>query len=76
MNGLGGEGAVGTAERDRFGQLRLGVEDLILPQRLEPFGLGGKEGAWAYANLGVLFALVAGLLLAGRLDPVVALRCD
>jgi nucleobase:cation symporter-1, NCS1 family len=26
---------------------------------LEPFGLGGKEGTWAYANLGVLFALVA-----------------
>jgi purine-cytosine permease-like protein len=27
---------------------------------LEPFGLGGKEGTWAFANLGVLFALVAG----------------
>ncbi|TCC20054.1 purine-cytosine permease family protein [Kribbella speibonae] len=27
---------------------------------LEAFGLGGKEGAWAYANLGVLVALVLG----------------
>ena len=26
---------------------------------LGPFGLGGKDGAWAYANLGVLVALVA-----------------
>ncbi len=25
---------------------------------LGPFGLGGKDGAWAGANLGVLFALV------------------
>jgi NCS1 family nucleobase:cation symporter-1 len=36
---------------------------------LEPFGLGGKEGSWAFANLGVLFALVIGFvvqLLAGR----------
>lgn len=29
---------------------------------LEPFGLGGREGAWAYANLGVLFALLIGFL--------------
>ncbi len=29
---------------------------------LEPLGLGGKDGAWAYANLGVLVALVLGLL--------------
>jgi purine-cytosine permease-like protein len=29
---------------------------------LEPLGLGGKQGAWAYANLGVLAALVVGLL--------------
>jgi purine-cytosine permease-like protein len=27
---------------------------------LDPFGLGGKEGAWAFANLGVLLALVVG----------------
>ncbi|MGZ4650688.1 MAG: purine-cytosine permease family protein [Kineosporiaceae bacterium] len=27
---------------------------------LGPFGLGGKEGAWAFANLGVLVALVLG----------------
>jgi len=27
---------------------------------LGPFGLGGKDGAWAFANLGVLIALVAG----------------
>ncbi|MFJ9907787.1 purine-cytosine permease family protein [Streptomyces sp. NPDC101152] len=35
---------------------------------LDPFGLGGKSGAWAYANLGVLAALVLGFLgtLAGR----------
>jgi uncharacterized membrane protein len=25
---------------------------------LEPLGLGGKNGDWAYANLGVLVALV------------------
>jgi nucleobase:cation symporter-1, NCS1 family len=29
---------------------------------LSPFGLGGKTGAWAYANLGVLVALVIGFL--------------
>jgi nucleobase:cation symporter-1, NCS1 family len=29
---------------------------------LEPFGLGGKDGAWAYANLGVLVAFLVGLL--------------
>ena len=29
---------------------------------LGPFGLGGKDGAWAFANLGVLVALVVGLL--------------
>lgn len=36
---------------------------------LEPFGLGGRDGAWAYANLGVLVALVvgfAGTLLTAR----------
>jgi NCS1 family nucleobase:cation symporter-1 len=27
---------------------------------LEPFGLGGRDGAWAYANLGVLVALALG----------------
>ena len=27
---------------------------------LEPLGLGGKDGAWAYAGLGVLVALVLG----------------
>jgi nucleobase:cation symporter-1, NCS1 family len=30
---------------------------------LEPLGLGGKEGAWAFANLGVLFALVIAFVL-------------
>ena len=30
---------------------------------LGPFGLGGKDGAWAYANLGVLAALVIGFLV-------------
>jgi len=29
---------------------------------LEPFGLGGRQGAWAYANLGVLTALAMGLV--------------
>ncbi len=29
---------------------------------LGPFGLGGKDGAWAFANLGVLAALAIGLL--------------
>lgn len=36
---------------------------------LGPLGFGGKEGAWAFANLGVLFALVASFLVqyfAGR----------
>jgi nucleobase:cation symporter-1, NCS1 family len=30
---------------------------------LQPFGLGGKTGAWAYANLGVLVALAIGLIV-------------
>ena len=30
---------------------------------LDPLGFGGKEGTWAFANLGVLFALVAGFLV-------------
>ncbi|WP_019058037.1 purine-cytosine permease family protein [Streptomyces prunicolor] len=29
---------------------------------LDPFGLGGKSGSWAYANLGVLAALALGFL--------------
>ncbi|MFZ2514911.1 MAG: allantoin permease, partial [Candidatus Lutibacillus vidarii] len=38
---------------------------------LDPIGLGGREGGWAYANLGVLVAIVVGfagyyLLCAGR----------
>ena len=36
---------------------------------LDPFGLGGKQGNWAFANLGVLFALVVSFivqLVAGR----------
>lgn len=36
---------------------------------LEPFGLGGRDGEWAFANLGVLVALVIGFggtLLFGR----------
>jgi nucleobase:cation symporter-1, NCS1 family len=38
---------------------------------LGPFGLGGKTGAWAYANLGVLIALAIGFighLVFGRAD--------
>jgi len=30
---------------------------------LGPFGLGGKAGAWAFANLGVLLALVLGFVV-------------
>jgi purine-cytosine permease-like protein len=30
---------------------------------LGPFGLGGKSGSWAYANLGVLAALVIGFVV-------------
>ncbi|MEV6830952.1 cytosine permease [Amycolatopsis sp. NPDC051102] len=30
---------------------------------LEPFGLGGRDGAWAFANLGVLLALALGFLV-------------
>jgi nucleobase:cation symporter-1, NCS1 family len=29
---------------------------------LGPLGLGGREGSWAYANLGVLAALVIGFV--------------
>ena len=29
---------------------------------LGPFGLGGREGSWAYANLGVLAALLIGFI--------------
>jgi nucleobase:cation symporter-1, NCS1 family len=32
---------------------------------LSPFHLGGKTGAWAYANLGVLIALAIGFLVTG-----------
>jgi len=38
---------------------------------LDPFGLGGKTGAWEYANLGVLVALAIGFvghLVFGRAD--------
>jgi hypothetical protein len=30
---------------------------------LGPFGLGGKNGAWAFANLGVLIALAVGFVV-------------
>jgi purine-cytosine permease-like protein len=30
---------------------------------LHPFGLGGKTGAWAFANLGVLVALAIGFVV-------------
>ncbi len=32
---------------------------------LGPFGLGGKTGAWAFANLGVLVALAIGFIATG-----------
>jgi purine-cytosine permease-like protein len=39
---------------------------------LGPFGLGGKTGAWAFANLGVLLALVLGFVVTLAVErPVV-----
>jgi nucleobase:cation symporter-1, NCS1 family len=35
---------------------------------LAPFHLGGKTGAWAFANLGVLFALAIGFIVTGLLS--------
>jgi len=35
---------------------------------LSPFGLGGKAGAWAYANLGVLIALATGFVATALLS--------
>jgi NCS1 family nucleobase:cation symporter-1 len=35
---------------------------------LGPFGLGGKSGSWAYANLGVLVALLLGFLVTAVAD--------
>ena len=35
---------------------------------LSPFGLGGKTGAWAFANLGVLIALAIGFVVTGLLS--------
>ena len=35
---------------------------------LGPLGLGGREGAWAYANLGVLVALAVGFVGGLALD--------
>jgi len=35
---------------------------------LKPFGLGGKSGAWAFANLGVLVALALGFVVAWALS--------
>ncbi|HST46236.1 purine-cytosine permease family protein [Jatrophihabitans sp.] len=35
---------------------------------LEPFGLGGKTGEWAYANLGVLLALLIGFVVTAVAD--------
>jgi NCS1 family nucleobase:cation symporter-1 len=39
---------------------------------LGPFGLGGRDGAWAYANLGVPVALLIGFVgyLATSADAV------
>ena len=36
---------------------------------LGPFGLGGKTGAWAFANLGVLVALVLGFVVTLAFGP-------
>jgi len=35
---------------------------------LSPFGLGGKSGSWAFANLGVLVALAIGFIATGLLS--------
>ena len=35
---------------------------------LGPFGLGGKDGSWAFANLGVLLALVLGFVVTAVAD--------
>ena len=35
---------------------------------LGPLGLGGRDGAWAFANLGVLVALVVGFVGGLALD--------
>lgn len=63
--------AVGTALG--WGLVTNGMGDFLAWQGylLEPLGLGGREGAWAFANLGVLVALLAGFvgyvaLCAGR----------
>jgi hypothetical protein len=36
---------------------------------LGPFGLGGKSGAWAFANLGVLVALALGFVVTLLASP-------
>ena len=36
--------------------------------RLSPIGLGGKSGTWAFANLGVLVALVLGFVVTAVAD--------
>ena len=36
---------------------------------LGPFGLGGKTGAWAFANLGVLIALALGFIVTFAVQP-------
>ncbi len=38
---------------------------------LGPFGLGGKTGAWAFANLGVLVALAIGFVVTVIFSPSV-----
>jgi purine-cytosine permease-like protein len=47
-----------------FGLVTNGSADWLTWQGylLEPFGLGGKEGEWAFANLGVAAALLIGFL--------------
>jgi len=41
---------------------------------LGPFGLGGKSGAWAGANLGVLVALVVGFVVTIVVSPAAVKR--
>jgi nucleobase:cation symporter-1, NCS1 family len=41
---------------------------------LSPFGLGGKGGDWAYANLGVLAALVVGFVVPSALSRAAVRR--
>ena len=52
-------------DRDRLGARARLLLRHVLVRRLpaRPVGLGGKDGDWAYANIGVLVALVLGFVV-------------